>query len=516
VFNYAVSAGQEIATTMADYIEFLLRQPETRVIGCLMETVRSPDRFIAAIEKADRQGIPVVALKLGRSERGRHFALAHSGALAGSDAAYGAIFARHNVIRVNTPDEFTDMLELLRSPRRPGSGGVGIVTDSGGERELIVDLATEIGVELAEVGPATKERLVSILDPGMEPQNPVDSYGDGRTLMEDCLHALADDPGVAVVALATNLVHGRPYARSSSTAIEHVFAATDKPALVFGNLHSSVSRDEATRLRSLGVPVLMGTETALKAIRGLISWQRHRENLCAEIPIAPAPDVVESARALAKAPGAERALAPPEALRILEIFEIPVAQSAFVATVEDAVAAASRMGYPVVLKTAAPEILHKTEVGGVAVGLGDRYAVTEAYGRIARACGPAIQVQAQAAPGVEMLLGMTNDPQFGPMVTVGIGGIFTELLADTVTFQPPVGARMARVHLERLRGYKLLRGYRGRPEVDIDGLTTVIERFSLLCSMVGPLFSAIDLNPVIAGPSCALSVDALFLPLRSP
>ncbi|HMK68176.1 MAG TPA: CoA-binding protein, partial [Stellaceae bacterium] len=261
-FNYAVSAGQEIATTMAEYIEFLLLQPETRAIGCLLETVRAPDRFIAAIEKADRLGIPVVALKLGRSERGRHFALAHSGALAGSDAAYRAIFERHNVIGVQTPDELTDMLELLKSPRRPGSGGIGIVTDSGGERELIVDLASDIGADLAELGPATRERLLGILDPGMEPQNPVDSYGDGRMLMEDCLRAVAEDPGVAVVALATNLVHGRPYARLSSTAIEHVFAATQKPALVFGNLHSSVSREEATRLRALGVPVLMGSETS--------------------------------------------------------------------------------------------------------------------------------------------------------------------------------------------------------------------------------------------------------------
>ncbi len=254
VFNYAISAGQEIATTMADYIEFLLTAPETRVIACLMETVRCPERFIAAIERADRQGIPVVVLKLGRTERGQRFALAHSGALAGSDAAYGAIFERHNVIRVTTPDELLDTVELFRSPRRPGAGGVGIVTDSGGERELIVDLATDLDVPLAEIAPATAARLAEILDPGMEPQNPVDSYGDGRMLLEECLGALTSDPNVAVVALATNLVHGRPYARASSMAVERAAATTEKPALLFGNMHSSVSREEATRLRALGVP----------------------------------------------------------------------------------------------------------------------------------------------------------------------------------------------------------------------------------------------------------------------
>ena len=276
-FNYAISAGQEIATGMAEYIEFLLDQPETRVIACILETIRDPERFIAALEHADRRGIPVVALKLGRTERGRRFALAHSGALAGSDHAYGAVFERHNVIRVHTPDELTDMVELLRSPRRPPPGAIGIVTDSGGERELITDLATDLAAPLAEVTPSTSARLTEILDPGMQPQNPVDAYGDGRMLMQECLEALADDPGVGIVALATNLVHGRPYARQSSTAIERAFDATDKPALVFGNIHSTVSREEATRLRAHGVPVLMGTVTALTAMRNLIAWQRRRE-----------------------------------------------------------------------------------------------------------------------------------------------------------------------------------------------------------------------------------------------
>jgi acyl-CoA synthetase (NDP forming) len=516
VFNHAISAGQEIVTTMADYIEFLLAAPETRVIACLMETVRAPARFLAAIENADRQGIPVVVLKLGRTERGRRFALAHSGALAGSDAAYGAIFARHNVIRVYTPDELMDTVELLRSPRRPGAnGGIGIVTDSGGERELIVDLATDIGAPLAEITPTTSERLTGILDPGMEPQNPVDSYGDGRTLMEECLGALADDPGVAVVALSTNLVAGRPYARAGSTAIEHAFAATAKPALVFGNLHSAVSREEATRLRALGVPVLMGTTTALMAMRHLIDWQRGRDAPRGEPPALPTQQVLDEARALVRTHAASDALPLAESLRLLELFGIAASPSAVTADVAATVDAAERIGFPVVLKTAAPDILHKTDAGGVALDLRDRAAVADAYTRIAASCGKLVQVQAQVAAGTEVLLGMTNDPQFGPMVTVGLGGVLTEILADTVTFQPPVSAAAARGYLERLRGYPLLRGYRGRPMADLDVLALAIERFSVLCATIGRLFAAIDLNPVIAAPSGALAVDALFLPLRN-
>ena len=516
VFNYAISAGQEIATTMADYIDFLLTRPETRVIACLMETVRAPERFLAAIEKADRQGIPVVGLKLGRTERGGRFALAHSGALAGSDAAYGAIFERHNVIRVTTPDELLDTVELFRSPRRPGAGGIGIVTDSGGERELIVDLATDIGAPLAEITPATAARLVGILDPGMEPQNPVDAYGDGRILIEPCLDALADDPGVAVVALATNLVHGRAYGLACSVAIEHAFAATTKPALAFGNIHSAVSREEATRLRALGVPVLMGTATALIAMRHLIDWQRRRDDARAAPPALPTQSVLDAARAQARAPGASDALPLPQALRLLELFGIPASPAAFTVDVAATVSAAERLGFPVVLKTAAPDILHKTDAGGVALGLRDRAAVADAYARIAAACGKLVQVQAQAPPGTEVLLGMTNDAQFGPMVTIGLGGVFTEILADTVTFQPPVSAAAACGYLQRLRGYKLLQGYRGRPKADLDALARAIERFSVLCATIGSFFAAIDLNPVIAGPSCAIAVDALFVPARNP
>ena len=469
-FNYAISAGQEIATTMADYLAFLLAAPETRVIACLMETVRDPERFLAALEQSDRQGIPVVVLKLGRTERGRSFALAHSGALAGSDAAYGAIFERHNVIRVATPDELLDTVEAFRSPRRPNAGGIGIVTDSGGERELIVDLATDIGAPLAEITPTTSTRLAEILDPGMEPQNPVDSYGDGRMLLEECLGALADDPAVAVVALATNLVDGRSYARASSTAIERVAAATTKPALVFGNMHSSVSREEATRLRALGVPVLMGTATALAAMQHLIDWQRRRIQAHPMPPTLPAQLVLDAAHAAAQSPAASDALPLPQALRLLELFGIPASPSVFAEEVAATVAAAEKLGFPVVLKTAAPDVLHKTDAGGVALDLHDRPAVADAYARITAACGKQVQVQAQAPAGTEVLLGMTNDTQFGPMVTVALGGVFTEILADTVTFQPPVSAASARGYLEKLRGYRLLQGYRGRPVADLDSL----------------------------------------------
>lgn len=506
LYNYAVSAGQEIATTMADYIDYLLDQPETRVIGCVMETVRDPEGFLAAAERADARGIPLVVLKLGRSERGRAMALAHSGALAGSESAYAAVFERRNVVRVTTPDELTDTLELFACPRRPHAPGVGIVTDSGGERELIVDIASDIELPLAELADETIATLNAALDPGMSPVNPVDSYGDGRTLLRESLTALSQDPNVGIVALATNLVHGRPYLHAATAAIESVFQATSKPTLVFGNLHATISRDAATHLRSQGIPVLMGM-TALLAMKHLGAWQRHRDMRAEAGPAAKlSAPVIDIATLRARS---DVALAPKDAFSLLEAYGIPTARSAYVANRQDCIRAAGELGYPVVLKTASAAVLHKSEAGGVMLNVRDAEAAGNGYDAIAGACGPLVQVQAQSSPGVEILLGMTNDAPFGPMLTLGLGGIFTEALADVVTLEPPVTPEEALGALRRLKGRKLLDGYRGRPAPDLAALCGAVHRFSVLCATIGRHFAAIDVNPVIVGPNSAVAVDAL-------
>lgn len=512
-FSYAISAGQEIATSAADYIRFMLTQPETRVIACILEAVRDPEAFIEAIETAERKGIPVVALKLGRSEQGRRFALAHSGALTGSDAAFGAMLRRHNVIAVRTVDELADTAEMLLCQRKPTGAGIGAVTDSGGERELIVDLASDLAAPLATFTDRTASRLAEVLDPGMTPVNPVDSYGDGRTLIEDCLKIVAEDPNVGVAALATNLVHGRPYVKVASATVENVSAGTAKPTVLFGHIHSTVSREEAARLRALGIPVLMGTTTALQAMTHFLAWHAQRTDAARAAGACP-PEVGAAAKSWrARLEGQSRPLSPADAERLLIDVGLPVAESAFVDTADKAAAAADRLGYPVVLKTAAPDLLHKTEAGGVKVGIADAPALRAAYGDIAARCGPLVQVQRMAGAGTEILLGMVNDPQFGPVATLGMGGIFAEVYKDTVPFVPPVSKAMAARLIDGLKGAAILKGARGRPRADIDRLAEVVVRFSWLCAEIGPLLSELDVNPVIAGPAGAVAVDALVVPL---
>lgn len=506
-FNFAISAGQEIATTMADYVEFLLDQPSTKAIGCVMETLRDPEGFLRGADKAAKAGIPLVVLKLGRSEMGRHFALAHSGALSGSDAVYRAVLEDRNIISVRSLDEFANTLELVSMTRRPTADGVGIVTDSGGERQLIVDTGADVGVTFSTLSPETQKALEGILDPGMSPENPVDCYGDGRMLLGDCLAVVASDEAVGIAALATNLVGGRKYADVASAALIEAAKGTTKPVILFGNLESALSAPHAQKLRAEGIPVLVGTAHALNAVRSYCSWATRQGPARIEQPRTERDQrIVEI---IDRASG--QALSAQEGGALLKAAGLRMTRNGFASTVAGVRELAEAIGYPLVMKTANPSILHKTEKGGVKLGISNAADALAAYHAIASSCGPDVELQEQVEIHVELILGMTNDPDFGPAITIGVGGIFTELIADVRTFMAPVNPKQALAQLQRLKSYKLLTGYRGKPAVDLEKLCDFIARFSEFCWTYGSEFSEIDLNPIIAGPKETIAVDSLFV-----
>ena len=508
--SFAISAGEELTTTMANYIDFLLDEGSTRAIALVVETIRDPETFVAAAERAFAQRVPLVALKLGRSALGKRFALSHSGALAGTNEVYEAMFEKHHIASCRTLDELTDTLELLASSRRPSRGALGATTDSGAERQLVADLALDIGCPLASFTPDTERQLRDVLDPGMLPENPVDIYGDGKMVLAECLDVIARDDGVAMVAMVSNLVEGRPRLMGMvRDAMSRAHAASTKPLVVLSNVHSTVSRSAAREFRAQGIPVLMSTSTGLHAIKSFLEWHERRARVGSaglDVGAATVPAAVIArwrARLLAGPLDAQ------EGLAMFEAFGGTVAQSIIVATCADAIAAAARLGYPVALKTANPTILHKTEAGGVALSLDTAHAVDAAYQTVATRCGPVVQVQKQVPPGVEVFLGMVRDPDFGPVMSFGLGGIFVEVLRDTVTVIPPVSARDVRARLLKLRGHAVLQGARGIPSVDVDKLAGCIAAFSRLAAAVGDLLDEFDVNPVIAGPWGTSAVDAL-------
>ena len=272
----AISPGQEFTTTAADYIDYAVERPEVKVIGLFMETARDPAGFLAALEKAAARRIPVVALKVGRTEAAAAAAMTHSGAIAGSDAAYEAVFDRFGVIRVETLDELASSLLLLADGRPPAAGKLVSVHDSGGEREMMIDLAERAGVAFAEIGAATKARLASRLDPGLPAENPLDAWGTGQDfggIFTDCISALMADEATAIGLVCADLRDGYYVSMGIAAAVAAAARSTEKPLAVATN-YTQVRHDRlASELTEAGVPVLDGTANALVAVRGALAWR---------------------------------------------------------------------------------------------------------------------------------------------------------------------------------------------------------------------------------------------------
>ena len=287
-------------------------------------------------------------------------------------------------------------------------------------------------------------------------------------------------------------------------------ARTHKPVAIATNYTQVRHEALAGELSRAGIPVLDGTWNALVAARGLL---RHRDFVAREpdCPIAPDPRrEADRTKARAALATAEAALGEAACLALLDAWDVPTVPHAVAETVEEALAAAERLGWPVALKTAAPGILHKSDAGGVVLGLADRDALAGSYRDLAKQLGPRVLLARMAPKGVELALGMIVDPQFGPIVTVGAGGTLVELLDDRVPALAPFGQATARRLLDRLRLRRLLDGFRGAPPVDIARLSAVIAAFSVLAADLSDRVAEIDVNPLIAGPD-VFALDALFV-----
>ncbi len=513
-FNLLVSSGQEVVTTQADYMEYALGLASTRVLALLLETVRDPERFRAQLARAAELDIPVLAMKVGRTEGSRALVTAHSGALAGEHGAYEALFEAYGIHEMRTLDEMADTMELFSSPRRVrGGGGIASVHDSGGERAMFVDLAADLDVPFAQIGEGTIARIDDLLDPGMDAANPLDAWGtgiDADAIFLGAFAAFAQDPAVSASVFCIDMtVQGEPYNEGYLQIAIASHARTDKPFCVLSNLASAVSADEARFLRDRGIPVLEGTDSGLRALRHLLRDATWR----ARPPARPPEPVDDAVRARWRDRLASEApLSEVDGLALLADYGISAVAARATVTVDDAVAAAEAIGYPVVLKTAAPGIAHKSDVDGVRVALADAEAVRGAYDDVARRLGPEVVVAAMAPPGVEIALGVLVDPTFGPLVLVAAGGVLVEALHDRRLALVPIDDDGAWRLIETLQIRPILEGVRGEAPADVVGLSHAVSRLSVLAHDLGDLLSALDVNPVIVGPDGCLAVDVLVEP----
>jgi len=514
---YVVSAGNEAVLTAADYLAEVIKDDHVRVVLVFLETIRDPARFSTAAGDARARGKPVIAMKVGRSEDGRAAVAAHTGALSGEDAIYDAFFERHGVVRVRDLDEMIEAATLFAaypSPP-PAARTLAVVTLSGGEAALAADLGTELGLQFPPLSPPTLDRLRAAFPPFGAPRNPVDAWGLGwdRDRFRQILEALLDDPTLPTIALGVDATAGGGGDTPITTQIAEMCASlakpTDKRLVVFNNATGNgLNADVGGLLGDAGIPYLAGMRTALAV---LALWAVYGERR-ASAEAAPA------ASALAAHVGAAlrrlRTLDDVERFRLLRDVGVPAVDVLAVRSADEAIAAAERLGYPVAVKASGADVAHKTDRGLVRLGLAGAPAVKAAFEEIAARAGdraPTLIVQPMCGPGVELIVGVRNDPAFGSLTVVGLGGVYVELLREAAIRVGPVGAETAVAMLRETRAATLLDGFRGAGPFDLGAAVQAVVALSAFGAATQDVVAAVEINPLIVLPRGrgAAAVDVL-------
>lgn len=508
-FNLAVSSGQEIVTSAADYLDYALEMPTTRVVAMFLEAIRDPVTFAKGLEKARARKIPVVVLKVGRTEASAALALSHTGAVAGNDAVYSALFAKYGVCVVETLDELAATVALFSLPQRAADGAVAAILDSGGERELMVDVAERMNVPFARISEETKGRLRELLDPGLEPINPLDAWGTGKDferIFSQCLSALVSDQASSLGVLVADITSGFWLHEAFGRVCRGIAHTSHKPIVLVNNHVGTDTQDLALRLVDQGVCVLDGTKPALVAIKHAMDYRDFLRRTVDAMPDEVASSMKEKWRGRLSEGGI---LDEAEGLALLSDYGVTTQRSAVVESLDAALTVADDLGYPVVLKTATAGILHKSDVGGVALNLQNRAALTDAYQNISGRLGPRVLVGSMVQGNIELAIGLLNDEQFGPVVMVAAGGVFIELLRDRCMRLAPFGVATAREMIDSLVCRPLLDGFRGSPACNVDHLAFTLSRVSRLAADLGDVITEMDVNPLKVGPHGCIAVDAL-------
>lgn len=513
-FNLVISAGQEIGVGLDEYMDYALERPETRVIALFMEAARRPERFAAALAKARDRDVPVVVCKVGRTEESARHVRSHTGAVAGSGAAYDAVFERYGAVAVESVDALMGTALLLSQGRRVQAGGLGAVTDSGGLRELLIDRAAERQVSFATLSERSLAALRAALPANLEPSNPLDAAGaidvGFAGVFRDSLRIMAEAPEVGVLGFEYDGRDDYAYDPGLSEVAEELLGVSEKPCFLYSSFANTNNRSLADRFAEAGLPLVNGLDNMLSAVRGAFAYRDLRALATAPDPVPDPPPAAEIEAWRSRLGGAR---APQEAdgLELLRAFGVGTVAFRLADTPDAARQAAAEIGFPVALKTAAPGVDHKTEADGIRLNLGDGAALADAYRDLAERLGGRVMVQAMAPRGPELAFGYLRDPDFGPIVMLGAGGTLIELMSDRVTALAPFGPRRARSLIDRLRLRPLLDGHRGAPPADLDALGLALARFSVLCAALGPAMAEMDVNPVIATPEGCLAVDALIV-----
>ncbi|MCA1510385.1 acetate--CoA ligase family protein [Bradyrhizobium sp. NBAIM01] len=514
-----VTVGNEACLDVADFIEYFVDDEDTRVITSYCEQIRRPVEFIKACERAADKGKPIVMIKIGRSEKARQAALAHTGSLVGSDVAIDAVLKKLGVIRVDTVDDLIETAVASSSTERPRGRRVAFASFSGTAASILSDVADAYGIKFPPLPAPAKARLEAVFPEFGNVGNPLDLTAQGgydTHIIDEALSTLATCGAYDMViwgrgfpsCLDMSSSLGQALTRAAAAAPEVVFPIL---SLAGGHFYTSLDpKDTMVEPKAdfHGMPFLQGLAPGLKALSALIGYaefQRRRkpgDRLSAQWGQRSAcyPEALRIIRE-----SKDDVLTEREGKRLLALYGIPVTREALATRPDEATRIAQTLSFPVVMKVESAEIVHKTDVGGVILNIPSAEKAAEAFERImasvrshrpgAKIAG--VVVQEMAKPGPEIMLGATFDPQFGPVIAFGLGGIWVEALNDVQVLLPSYDATDVQSAIGRLRGASVLRGARGGEKTDLDGLADCIVKFGTLCTDLADEVGEIDINPVI-------------------
>lgn len=515
-FSKFVSVGNKADIDEADLISYLMDDECTKVIGMYVEGTNRGKEFMRASYEATKTK-PVIALKAGRTSSGAKAASSHTGALSGSDKVYDAAMDQSGIIRVKTIDELFDLLLVFANMPLPKGDGVAIVTNAGGLGVMAADAASDYGLSLASFKNETIEKLKTRLPEQCNFYNPVDVLGDADAARYDfAIRTLMEDDNVSCIAVMlapTDLVD-----IPSTANLLTSFAGNVKMPIVAAFVGGKDCQKGIDILRSSGIPNYDSPDRAMRALSGMVQFVKMNAGRDDTSPVVVDGDK-DRVRGLLNRIQAEgrSSLSEDEGKEIFKAYGIPVPIEILVKDPKEAVEASGRIGYPVVMKIVSPDIAHKTDVGGVAVGISEPEDVKKQFSLIvsrsknrmpdARIDGVMI---GQMLSGREVIVGMVRDPQFGPVITFGLGGIFVEIMKDVTQRIAPLTKAQVMKMISSIKAFPILSGARGRKPADINSLKNVIYRVAQI-SLDFPEISELEINPVIVGDEgngCG-AVDAL-------
>lgn len=525
--GHLITSGNEAGLTTGDYINYFANENSTKVIVCYLEAVRKPQQFLAAARKACANGKHVIVVKLGGSEEGRNAAMAHTGALAGDMAAFDAVTRSAGILRAETLDEIVELCEYCLHAKMPGGAGLGAITFSGGLRGLLLDQAQYAGMKFNKLRASTRRKLEALLSVGTIIGNPLDSgfaaLSSSETYIK-CVETMLDDPGIDLLLLQEELPRapGSAQKEGNLVAVNDLAARAKKP-IVFVTMISHGLNEYARDLRDglRNVAFLQEPQKAMKLARKIADHATvmRKKTKARRLTSEPVKPPLRKVLAEPFPAGSKISLAEHEAKAIMRAHGIPIPKENFAPSLQLASDSARRIGYPVVLKSCARGLEHKSEIGGVVLNITDDAELQQAWktiGRNMKRHRPGMPFEGALVcqtvkPGLELVLGAMNDPEVGPVVMFGAGGVTLEIHPD-VAFAAPVQNRVEAMDLiGRTHIAKVIDGYRGSAPLDKEALARALVGISTLACSLGERLHSIDVNPFVLHKRGGRALDALII-----